>query len=452
MGKLLSNPNRKARTMHLPSTFMAILLSLGPIMTAPTFERWVTLLVGWLFAPRRTVTGVLIAAGVSGKRHHAGFHRVFAGAQWSLDALGIAVLKLALSLVPRSRVALLSLDDTLARKRGRKIFGVGMHHDPLISSRKRALVNRGHCWVVVAIVVELPFAKGLAYSLPVLLRLYRNKKSCRGKSYRTKPELAVEMLTAIANALPEKRFHLIADSSYSGRTVVAKLPPCFDFTGRIHFDAQLFATPEPRKKGVPGRTRKRGARLPSPRELLKRERGTLVTLDIYGRREKARIVSRDCLWYGTLGTRMVRVVAVEPKTGGRRPQAFYSTDLTATPIEILRRYALRWSIEVAFHDSKQSLGFEEPQGWSRNAVLRTAPMAMLLYSLVIVWFAKRRKKSRVAHPPRPWYTSRRRASFADMAATLKREAIFESNLKHRRSGHIVPQYLANLVAHCAGAA
>jgi len=425
-------------------------------MTQPTYRRWVTLLAGWLFAPRRTVTGMLIAAGVSGKRHHAGFHRVFANARWSLDRLGIAVLNLVLSLVPRSRVVFLSLDDTLARKRGRKVFGVGMHHDPLISSRKKALFNRGHCWIVLAVVVELPFAKGLAYSLPVLFRLYRNKKSCKRARYRTKPELAVEMLAKVAEAFAGRRFHVLADSSYSGRSVVAHLPPGFDFTGRMHFDAQLFARPEPRQAGRPGRTRKRGERLPSPRQHLAMGGGAHVAYDIYGRRDRARIVTQDALWYGTLGTRMVRTVAVESKSRkgekGRRPQAFYSTDLSASPVEILRRYSLRWSIEVAFHDGKQSLGFEEPQGWSRKAVLRTAPMAMLLYSLIIVWFAKRKRKSRVALPARPWYNRRRRVSFADMAATLKREAVREVISSHPRLHPRLPKSLANLVVHCAGAA
>lgn len=439
--------------MHLSSSFVEILLSLGPVMTAPTFQNWVTLLGGWLFAPRRTVTGMLIAANVSGKRHHSAFHRVFAEAVWSMDLLGLAILGLALTLHPKGRPIFLSLDDTLARKRGRKIFGVGMHHDPLLSSRKKAVLNRGHSWVVLGVVLELPFAKGLAYSLPFFVRLYRNKKTKHfGGPYRTRPELAVVMLRKVAAEFPGRKFHVLADSAYAGRSVVAHLPEGFDFTGRIHFDAQIFAEPKPRESGGPGRPRKRGERLPSPRDMLEQQQGKVVELDIYGRREKARIVTQDGLWYGTAGSRLVRIVAVEPKTGGRKPQAFYSTDFTAEPTEILRRYALRWSLEVTFHDSKQSLGFEEPQGWTRKAVLRTGPMAMLLYSLVVIWFARRPRKDRVAVPKRPWYTLRRRASFADMLATLKRECIDEEiSASHHRGLHL-PNSIKTLVVHCAGAA
>ena len=51
---------------------------------------------------------------------------------------------------------------------------------------------------------------------------------------------------------------------------------------------------------------------------------------------------------------------------------------------VIAWYAGRWSVEIAFHDSKQHLGFDEPQGWSRQAVERTAPLVMLLYSLVVL--------------------------------------------------------------------
>ena len=46
---------------------------------------------------------------------------------------------------------LLAIDDTLARKRGLKVFGVDMHHDPLLSSRGKAITNWGHSWVVLRV-------------------------------------------------------------------------------------------------------------------------------------------------------------------------------------------------------------------------------------------------------------------------------------------------------------
>ena len=89
---------------------------------------------------------------------------------------------------------------------------------------------------------------------------------------------------------------------------------------------------------------------------------------------------------------------------------------------ILKWYAQRWSSEVTFHDSKQHLGFQEPQGWTRKAVERTAPTAMLLYGLILYWFATTGHKQ-FHRKIRPWYKQKRDPSFRDMLATLRYESI-----------------------------
>ncbi len=68
------------------------------------------------------------------------------------------------------------------------------------------------------------------------------------------------------------------------------------------------------------------------------------------------------------------------------------------------------------------LGFEEPQGWTRRAVERIAPTGMLLYSLIVLWFASVGHRS---YRPlwRPWYASKAAPSFADILATLRRESV-----------------------------
>ena len=122
--------------------------------------------------------------------------------------------------------------------------------------------------------------------------------------------------------------------------------------------------------------------------------------------------------------RTLRIVAVNPITGGRGPQAFYSTKTDDTAQDVLTRYAMRWSIEEANQNSKGHLGFEEPQGWTRRAVERTAPTTMLLYSLILLWFAK--EGHRHYQPvSAPWYRSKSHASFGDMLATLRRESVRE---------------------------
>ena len=162
--------------MELVPGFVALLQGLSVTMTAPSFHSLTTVLTGWVFARRHTITRMILAAGDVAGKHFSSSHRVFSAARWSLDALGLAVF----DLMPPfwGGVVRLGLDDTLARQRGLKMFGTGMHHDPLLSSRRKVVTNWGHGHrpkvgrVVWGVIVELPFRRGHYYCLPILFRLF----------------------------------------------------------------------------------------------------------------------------------------------------------------------------------------------------------------------------------------------------------------------------------------
>lgn len=88
---------------------------------------------------------------------------------------------------------LLGVDDTPARTRGPKVFGVGMHHDPLPSTRRTSVKDWGHCRVILVVILKPPFCGDRRFCLPILSRLYVPKTTAREKGlpYHTKPELAV---------------------------------------------------------------------------------------------------------------------------------------------------------------------------------------------------------------------------------------------------------------------
>ena len=409
--------------MSLVTSFVVFLQPLAVVMSTPSFENLMTILSGWAFAPRRTITGMLQAAGAVGLKHHSAFHRLFAAARWSRDRLGLAVFDVMGTFLS-DEVVMLALDDTLARKRGLKMFGVGMHHDPLLSSRSKTIANWGHSWVVLGVVVRFPLWPDRAFCLPILFRLYLNKDAAAKshRVYKTRPELAVEMLALLCQARKSRRFHAIADSAYGGQSVLNHLPKNCDLTSRLLLKARLYGPRPERMAGTNGRPRKRGPQLPTPAQMLA-ERAARVELDLYGRRDRVRLC--DCVGHvHAAPERALRIVAVEAVSGGRGRQAFYSTSWQASAVEVLSWYAWRWSIEVAFHDSKQSLGFGEPQGWTRKAVERTAPMAMLLYSLIVLWFVQEGHRC-YRELERPWYTTKSRPSFADMLATLRRVSLRE---------------------------
>lgn len=432
--------------MELVPGFVQLLQPLASTMTAPTFDSLITVLTGWVFASRRTVTRMILAAGSSADKHYSSYHRLLSTARWSLDAMGLVVFGLIQPFL--GKVVMLALDDTLARKRGMKMFGCGMHYDPLLSSRSKTITNWGHSWVVLGVIVELPFRKGHYFCLPILFRLYLNKKKAQKhrRVYRTRPELAVEMLAILCKHRESQRFHVVADSAYGGQSVLNHLPKNCDLTSRLVKDARLYDAPPVRKPGTNGRPRKRGNRLPTPIEMLA-GRCCRISLAIYGRTEKARVAHCEARMHAA-PNRPLRIVVTEALAGGRGQEAFYSTCHNASAEEVITWYARRWSIEVTFHDSKQHLGFEQPQGWSRKAVERTAPLAMLLYSLIVLWFA--REGHRFYQPLEcPWYPTKANPSFADMLTTLRRQSIRQKVLSLALRGpgsRKIKQLLENMVA------
>ena len=111
------------------------------------------------------------------------------------------------------------------------------------------------------------------------------------------------------------------------------LPENCDLTSRLNLDACLYEAPPPRKPGTNSRPRMRGVQLRSPRKMLT-GRANRRALDIYGRRDKVRMIACVARAHA-VPDRPLRIVAVEPLSGGRGLQAFYSTRHDASAEQVL---------------------------------------------------------------------------------------------------------------------
>jgi hypothetical protein len=89
--------------------------------------------------------------------------------------------------------------------------------------------------------------------------------------------------------------------------------------------------------------------------------------------------------------------------------------------QVLSAYASRWALAVTLEGAKQVLGLEAPANRLPQAVRRTAPVALVLYSLVVLWFdTAGHEWGRFSQ--RPWYRRQREPSFPDMLTTLRRQS------------------------------
>jgi hypothetical protein len=149
----------------------------------------------------------------------------------------------------------------------------------------------------------------------------------------------------------------------------------------------------------------------------------VLPLTLYGRRVSPQGFTLTALWYGALRDQPVRIVVVRDPSGKRRDEAFFCTDLTVDAAFILTHYARRWTLEVAFHDQKQFLGFADSQQQTARAVTRAAPLAGLVYALVLLWYAGQVQQGTArGWLPRPWYRRKTAPSFLDMLTALRQES------------------------------
>ena len=66
-------------------------------------------------------------------------------------------------------------------------------------------------------------------------------------------------------------------------------------------------------------------------------------------------------------------------------QAFFSTDTSLDPTQIITLFVRRWQIEVTFAETRAHLGVETQRQWSDKAIARTTPALLGLYSLITLW-------------------------------------------------------------------
>jgi DDE superfamily endonuclease len=401
----------------LPPSVAGLLAALRPCFrTRTTFSTFCALVAGMLAQTgRRTVCGMLVGSGLSGLWSHHRAHRFFSRAVWSAERLGVLLAGLVVRLLlPADAAVTVVIDDTLFKRTGRKVWAAGWFHDG--SAKTAEQVGFGNNWVLAGIVVSLPILDR-PVCLPVLARLVRkNTISC------SRLWLAAQMVTALAEALPGRPIHVVADAAYAGAEL-KKLPEQVSWTTRLRKDAALYQLAPPRT-GRRGRPRKKGNRLPPLSTLAATATFTPATVLRYGQTSTVHLASVRCLWYSVFGTQQVSVVLLRENVDGTGYDlALVTTDLQASPGQAIERYAARWSVEVAICEAKQLVGVGQARNRLAAAVERTVPFGLACQTLAVCWYATtgHHPDDITDHQTRaPWYRTKTHPSTADMLAKLRR--------------------------------
>ncbi len=422
------------RELFLPPAAGPVLLPLAGAFTRPTFRRVLVLLVGAVLASGgRTVTGMIRAAGLLATGHYSSYHRVFSRANWSLWHPGRILAAPVVALVPPGQPVPLALDDTSPQHKGPHVYGKGRHRDACRSSHSHTVWVWGHKWVVLAVLVQFPFARR-PWALPVLAALYRDAET-NGKEHRrhkTPVDLARQLLRVLIRWFPGRRFIAAVDGGFSCHELcrfARRHREHLTLVGKFYPDAQLFEPPARNKLGKNGRPlgrpRVKGEKLPTPRQAVAGSKILArATVNWYGgKTREIEYAGSAGFWYKSgHGLAELRWVFVRDLTGTHREEYFFCTDPSLTPEQIVAAYTGRWSIEVTFQEVRKHLGFATPRNWRQNSVLRTGPCLLALFSIVSLIYHEHLRQLRGRKPAphkTPWY-DKPEPTFSDALAAVRR--------------------------------
>ncbi len=424
--------------ISLVSTWNNIILQLSYIFTEPTAMIWQQIVLGWILKRGpTTVTGIFRTLGNMADKHWTVYQKFFYRAVWSLEELSIAVLvHVIYPMIVESGVldeftgkpiADMAIDDTTVGRSGKHVAHAGWFKDASTSasSHKGTVIHWAHNWLVGAITIRLPQWPMIRWVLPAVFALYRKRSDCESDDiFRTRQELAGEMIQTAAESLPEVRLRVSADGQYAKRQVVQVLPETVNLVSRIRRDAAIYQLPPKRRpKGKRGRKPKKGKRLPCPRKIAVYRKKGFKKITVYkqGYQVQRLVLGMTCLWYHVCQGVPIRMVIVRDPAGKEKDDFFFCTDATVADKEIVQRYYDRWGVEESILESKQHMGFESTQGWCSKTVNRQAPLAMVLLTLVKAWYAQCAIDEPSLLPEMmPWYAHKRHPSFVDMLSGLRK--------------------------------
>ena len=364
---------------HYSSDFLGVVLSARVAFSKRSWPYMTALAMPWLMmSGQRAMSRLWQVAGRA--RHRSSYYRFLSEGKIRLEVLWRCLFELIVRTFKLTQLVLV-VDDTLCPKWGKGIFGTGSFFDHV--ARPRAGYIWGHNWVVLAVVV--PMGNFCWVALPFWIGLYRSKKTCKKREFRTRFQMVAEILRAVRLWAPAMEILLLGDGAYNNDSMVSVLDKLkISFVSRLREDARLREAAPPRRRGQRGRPAKHGAWLPRLKVLASRLSAfRKATVHIYRRTLKLQVREVVAFW-PALG-RQVKVVIVRDPKRRHRTAYLMSTDLAMTSEQVIEAFSMRWSIEQLFADAKLQMGLDSTEARMPRSVLCHAALTMAFITWVQVW-------------------------------------------------------------------
>ena len=338
-----------------------------PIRSIPTF---LELLIGAMFTTTGFVTEAILF--INPQKNWTTYYKWIEAGKWSWLSLVRQFVRLVIML-RTDQVFHLAIDDTLTLRASKKAPASQIHHQ---HGNKPNLANyvRGQCWVSIAAVFKRNVLETVA--IPLLFRLMPNSGNT-GKL--TAANVLIQTLSTLFKG---RRVRILVDSWFMRFTLIEHvLQLKFHVIGQARIDTRLYDSPPPKQPGQRGRPKKYGDKYSANRIAhLKRHR---VTLNIYGKQQVVRYRQRIVMARFLQGYKVHAVWCEHLTDKGvwTKARLILSTDISLEATEIIESYALRWSIESMFNQTKELWGLKQAWQQHRQTLSRWVHLVAIGYGL-----------------------------------------------------------------------
>jgi DDE superfamily endonuclease len=423
------------------SSFGTVVMTLFQgLFTAPSWQTFTYLACGWALATdRHTITTYLWLTGATTVKHFSRFY-VFLGCplynrRWQLWG---AVIRLAAPLVPAGEVIRVIFDDTTKKKAGTHIEGLARYRNGAGSARQEYRTLRGLNFVLGIMRIPLKRWPGHSLSVPVGLELYLKPAQAQALHvpYRSRSQLARDILDFLAAQMPGRPIRSLADGGYATKDYSRQLPEATHVVGRLPISAKLYTLPSKPTTKRRGAPRKKGDLIGSPKTLAQTSKGWSPHPSEAG----AEIQAWTGLWHAVLPGRLVRVVVLRrdgksaPKQPGQRKpppaiEAFFTTDLTLSAQDIINEYGDRWAVEIEIRDANAFDGLGQDQCRKRQRLLGANTFRLVMAAARTLWFISQVECGTTFNlcRYRPWYRQKVAPSQRDVVWAC-REALYDAGI------------------------
>ena len=437
----------------LSHNILSVLLPFSVLFSKPSWKKALTLLLGTLICTgKRTVCSALRAMGLGSEVGFSKYHHLLNRTKWSSLLAAKILFFMLLTLISGTNPLVLFADETLERRRGKKIKAKGYYRDAVRSSKSQVVKASDLKWLVMALSIKFPFMSR-AFALPFLSVLEFSKKCDEQQKRRHKTTLkwTSQMICQVRRWVGKiRQIILVGDGGFAvGQLALDCIRLSITLISRLKMNARLFDFPPDRIPGKRGRAPSKGVRLKNFKQMLSLDNLPWKEVEVTGYsgvKRIVRLVSATCMWGADGSTPIpIRWVLIVDPTGKLDPMPLMSTDPLMTPEQIIELYVDRWSIEVTFEETREHLGVETQRQWSDPAITKSTPVLMGLYSLVCLMATRLEQEKLLKVEETAWY-QKKHATFSDMLRAVRlviwRENLILRKAKITPSGENISQEMA----------